>query len=290
MMVSLLMTESKQHQRLSGILSAKQGVLKIALSGGIDSLTLMTVAARVRTEPTIAVHAVSAAVPDEATDRCRELAGKLNWQLEEIDAREFDNEHYIANPVNRCYYCKSSLFDRIIEAAHGDAFSATRNTTIATGTNTDDLGDYRPGLIAARERDVWQPYVVAGIDKKTIRLIARHEGLGDLSELPAQPCLSSRVETGIAINVDDLRFIHRVESSVTQLTLAGDIRCRITRAGVTVQLPADNEIFLNHETKSRAEVLVTQLCKDEDRQFTGFAPYKMGSAFLTSDTVISVDV
>ncbi len=290
MTVNPLMSEIKEYQRLCKVLSDKQEVLKVALSGGIDSLTLMKVAARVRTEPTIAMHAVSAAVPLEATLRCRELAGKYNWQLEEIDANEFDNAHYVANPVNRCYYCKSSLFDRIIESDYGDNIATARNTTIATGTNTDDLGDYRPGLIAARERDVWQPYVIAQVNKKTIRRIAKQEGLGDLSELPAQPCLSSRVETGIAINVKDLGFIHRVEKSVTQLTVAGDIRCRITQAGVTVQLPADNKIFQHLQTRSLAEKLVTQLCEDEDRCFTGFEPYKMGSAFLIGNGNSSGDV
>lgn len=284
------MSESIQHQRLCELLSAKKGVLKIALSGGIDSITLMTVAARVRTEPTIALHAVSAAVPDEATVRCRELASRYGWPLDEIDAHEFDNAHYIANPVNRCYYCKSSLFDRIMETTHNNLISSDQHYTIATGTNTDDLGDYRPGLIAARERDVWQPYVAASIDKKTIRLIAQQEGLGKLSELPAQPCLSSRVETGIAINVKDLGFIHRVETSVTRLTQAGDIRCRITQSGVTVQLPADNEIFQNNQANLQAEELVWQLCREEDRIFNGFEPYRMGSAFLKNTGVVVADV
>ncbi len=283
-------TISHEHQRLIDVLIAKTGLLKIALSGGIDSLTLMTVAAAVRTQPTLAVHAVSAAVPEEATSRCRELAAKFKWQLKEVDAREFDNQHYKANPSNRCYYCKSSLFERIISDT-GDSIIALNNeSTIATGTNMDDLGDYRPGLLAARENKVWQPYVEAQIDKAAIRRIAKSAGLGRLSELPAQPCLSSRVETGIAIDVRDLRFIHRTENAITALTEAGDIRCRITRAGVVVQLPADNEIFHCIETHSNASALLEQLCSAEDRLFRGFEPYRMGSAFLVPKEELSGNV
>jgi len=99
--------------KLEQLLAAKADDLYIALSGGIDSITLMRVAAEVRSAPTVAVHAVSAAVPSEATERCRELSSLHSWQLVELDAGEFNNNHYIANPVNRCYYCKSSLFDSI---------------------------------------------------------------------------------------------------------------------------------------------------------------------------------
>ena len=279
----------KAHRRLCDVLCHKSGALKIALSGGIDSITLMAVAARVRKEPTVAVHAVSAAVPEEATQLCRDLAKKFNWPLAEIDAREFDNEHYIANPVNRCYYCKSSLFDRIIESEGVEICLTDQGYTIATGTNTDDLGDYRPGLLAAQERAVWQPYVEADINKKMIREIARLEQLDDFAQMPAQPCLSSRVETGIAIDTKDLRFIHRVEKLITDLTSAGDIRCRITRSGVTVQLPPANEIFSNTEIRARADQLILQFCADEGRLFTGFEPYKMGSAFLKTSVVAFPD-
>lgn len=284
------MTSALLHQRLCSLLQKQTTPLYIALSGGIDSITLMTVAARVRTQPVIALHAVSAAVPELATRRCRELAKKFDWQLTEIDAREFDNQDYIANPVNRCYYCKSSLFDRMLQFDNSTTLHELSDTSIATGTNTDDLGDYRPGLLAAREHNVWQPYVEAGIDKKTIRVIAALEGLGDLAELPAQPCLSSRVETGIAINADDLRFIEKVESAITSMTQAGDIRCRLTVSGVAVQLPADNPILKAGSTRENAMSMVEKLCLAQQRHFIGFQPYKMGSAFLKQTIAIQPDV
>jgi len=258
---------------LQQILSAQELPLYIALSGGIDSLTLMTIAATVRRAPTIAVHAVSAAVPSQATERCRRLAAQFDWQLQEINAGEFESAQYVSNPVNRCYYCKSSLFDTILSAVGESA-------VIATGTNTDDLGDYRPGLKAAAERRIWQPYVEAGVDKDAIRALALEYGLGNLSRLPAQPCLSSRIETGITINVDDLRFVHAVETALEELLGPGDMRCRVVSAGVVAQLPNSSGVFDSDKKYQMVESLVKNICTQHSRQFIKIEPYAMGSAFL----------
>ena len=265
------------YQSLRRLLKNREGPLYIALSGGIDSLTLMTVAASVRTRPTIAMHAVSAAVPAEATERCCTLAEKSGWQLREIDALEFRDSNYVNNPHNRCYYCKNSLFNAIelCKEVSGAA-------TIATGTNIDDLGDFRPGLVAASEHNVWQPYVEAGVDKKTIREIARCEGLGSLAELPAAPCLSSRVETGISINTKDLKLIYQVEKLLTRMTVPGDIRCRIFKRGVTVQLPPGSAIFSQMPLRADAHAQVNALCHAAGKTFAGFEEYIKGSAFITT--------
>lgn len=265
-------------EKLERILSLQTDDLHIALSGGIDSITLMTVAAKVRTAPTIAVHAISAAVPGDATNRCRELAAQYNWQLLELDAGEFNNKQYVANPVNRCYYCKSSLFDSILSRLDG-------NGCIATGTNVDDLGDYRPGLNAAGERGVWQPYVEAGVDKSAIRQIALQYGLGELSRLPAQPCLSSRVETGISINTDDLGFVYKMEKALSAHLGAGDIRCRIVADGIVVQLPSDSQVFTSKPIHQSTEELIYKICSEKQRTFLRIEPYKMGSAFVHGENV-----
>jgi len=262
--------------KLEQILSAKTDDLYIALSGGIDSITLMRVASEVRSAPTVAVHAVSAAVPAEATARCRDLSAQHNWQLIELDAGEFNDNRYVENPVNRCYYCKSSLFDSIVAQIGADY-------CIATGTNADDLGDYRPGLNAAAERNIWQPYVEAGVDKKSIREIALQYGLGELSQLPAQPCLSSRIETGISINVDDLKFVHQMEKALGEHLGAGDIRCRIVSDGVVVQVPADCVVFSDANSRCTTEELIDEICSSHQRSFLKIEAYRMGSAFLRED-------
>jgi len=148
------------------------------------------------------VHAVSPAVPAAATARVRAHAERHGWALALIDAGEFADTRYRANPVDRCYFCKSNLYGRI---ASGFA------RVILSGTNTDDLGDYRPGLKAAREHGVRHPFVEAGMAKSDIRVLARALGLDDVAELPAAPCLASRIETGIGIDADDLALADEVE-------------------------------------------------------------------------------
>lgn len=262
------------HDRLSSLLRECSGTLTIALSGGIDSITLMTIAHRVRAEPTIAVHAVSPAVPVQATRRCRRLASRFGWAMETLDAGEFANEQYRANPTNRCYFCKSSLFSSVLAGLR------ERAGTLATGTNTDDLSDYRPGLQAAAEHHVWQPFVDAGINKLMIRQLAREEQLGDLARLPAQPCLSSRIETGIAINALDLQFVNHVERVLRRMVGDGDNRCRVTVNGVVVQLSPDSTVFFDSDQMNRLRLLLSRLCQRYERVLSSIEPYQKGSAFL----------
>ncbi|SFZ80716.1 uncharacterized protein SAMN02983003_0084 [Devosia enhydra] len=248
--------------RLGAVLD-RLGPLAIAVSGGVDSMTLAFFAHRHGAEM---VHALSPAVPMAATERVRRHAVRLGWALTETRAGEFSDPDYLANPVNRCFFCKANLYDRI-------ASLTTR--TIASGANLDDLGDYRPGLLAAAERRVVHPLVEARIDKRMVRALAARAGLGDLAELPAQPCLSSRVETGIAIDADDLGFIDRVESAVRGLTGASvETRCRITHQGVVLELDPDDP------THADAAAAAMALTAETGRRWAGTRPYKRGAAFL----------
>jgi uncharacterized protein len=183
-------------------------------------------------------------------------------------AREFDDPDYLANPVNRCLFCKSNLYDRIRELT---------SRRIASGANLDDLGDYRPGLLAAQERDVVHPLVEAGVDKATVRLLARSHGLADVAELPAQPCLASRVETGIRIDTGDLDFVRRVEAAAREKAGSGiTVRCRITRNGVVLQL-ADVE---DRTSAEAACAEARSLTMASGRTWLGARDYRRGSAFV----------
>jgi len=236
--------------------------LAVAVSGGVDSLTLATIAAR--TVPDfMAVHAVSPAVPARASERVREMARRQSWRLLEIGAGEFADADYLSNPVNRCYFCKSNLYKRIREVT---------DFPIAAGTNLDDLSDFRPGLTAARENGVVHPFVEAGIDKQTLRGIAARAGLGSVASLPAQPCLSSRVETGIRISERDLDFIDRVERLAEAALGPITLRCRLTNLGVRLETDVSIPPALI-ET-------IQELCNDERRLFLGIAAYRQGSAFV----------
>lgn len=250
--------------RLESVLRG-HGRVAVAVSGGVDSMTLAHVAARA-IDATM-VHAVSPAVPAQATHRVRDHARREGWRLTETDAGEFADPRYVANPLDRCYFCKSNLYDRI---------AGLTERTIASGANLDDLGDFRPGLVAARERRVVHPLVEAGIDKATVRAIAGLLGLGDLSELPAQPCLASRIETGIAISADDLAFVGEIENAVRRLApRMENVRCRIMRDGVVVEID-DPAGSLVAAIESHARQAVAQA----GRRFAGVRPYRRGSAFV----------
>ena len=253
-------------ERLIEIFDA-MGEVALAVSGGVDSMTLAHVAARSRAK-VLVCHAVSAAVPGHATDRVRAHARDNGWDLRVVGAGEFSDPDYTANPVNRCYFCKSNLYDRL---------RAETDALICSGTNTDDLGDFRPGLGAAKERDVRHPFVEAGIDKAGVRNLARDLGLDDLAELPAQPCLASRVETGLPIIADQLALIDQVEQQAAALLGAGDIRCRVTHQGVWLELPPEH---LSRMTDTARNGLARTI-EASGHSFSGIRPYRRGSAFLT---------
>jgi pyridinium-3,5-biscarboxylic acid mononucleotide sulfurtransferase len=245
--------------------------LAIAVSGGVDSMTLATVANNSLKNDVIMVHAISSAVPVEATERVQRYAQQQDWKLELVDAGEMSDERYKQNPVNRCYFCKSNLYARIRDVWPG---------LVASGANVDDLGDYRPGLLAAKEKNVVHPLIDAGIDKLMVRAIAKRLALTDIAQLPAQPCLSSRVETGITINPDDLLFIHKVEKFLTREFGPGDLRCRITAEGVRVEVP--RHLKQQHASWSEFYAALTSLIESNGRELAQIADYQRGSAFLGS--------
>jgi pyridinium-3,5-biscarboxylic acid mononucleotide sulfurtransferase len=254
------------HSRLRDVLK-RHDDLAIAVSGGIDSMTLAYIAHRVLNRAPLMVHAVSPAVPAEATLRIKDYAAREGWRLSLVDAGEFADLSYRANPVDRCYFCKSNLYDRIGGLSIG---------VVASGTNLDDLGDFRPGLKAAAERHVVHPFVEAGIGKSDIRLLARSHGLVDLAELPAQPCLASRVETGIRIEADDLTFIDAVERKIREyVPVQANIRCRLVRRGVVLEIGGQGECDLAVLAERASSI-----CRDAGRDFVGVKPYLRGSAFL----------
>jgi pyridinium-3,5-biscarboxylic acid mononucleotide sulfurtransferase len=245
--------------------------LAVAVSGGVDSLTLAAAAHGRLGARAAMFHAVSPAVPPEATERTRNLAARYGWRLEVIDAGEFSDPDYLRNPANRCFYCKTNLYA---------AIASRTASSIVSGTNQDDLGDFRPGLEAAANHGVRHPYVECGIDKSTVRAIATLLGLGGVAELPAAPCLSSRLETGIHVTPGALGLVHAVERLVARNLAASTVRCRIRGAGVYVELDERSfERAITAESGLRQQV--EAICAARGRPgAVEFAPYRMGSAFL----------
>jgi uncharacterized protein len=258
-------------ERLRAILAAMPSVA-VAVSGGVDSLTLATAAHAALGERARMHHAVSPAVPPEATARTQALAHARGWSLDVFDAGEFADPAYRANPANRCFFCKTNLYG---------AVAARTRDPIASGTNLDDLGDYRPGLLAARDHGVRHPFVEAGIDKAEVRRIAAVLGLGEVADLPAAPCLSSRVETGIPIEAATLALIHEAERLVAAELQPRTVRCRVRASGVVIELDADALATLDAPLEERLRArLGTMMAAASVRRPLLFAPYRMGGAFL----------
>jgi uncharacterized protein len=242
--------------------------IAVAASGGVDSMVLAYVAHRFSRAKVAVMHAVSPAVPLVATQRVREHAHRHGWNLRLLDAGEMADPDYLRNPVDRCFHCKKNLYGRIAGLAGG---------TIASGTNLDDLSDFRPGLEAARNHGVVHPYVEAGLAKADIYALAREHGLDDLAALPAQPCLSSRIETGIGVARETLHFIERAEAGLAErLPGARTLRCRITASGVVLELDEMPE----GSARDKIVAWAQGLCAAHGRVFAGLRPYRQGAAFL----------
>ena len=261
------MTISEKLARLVETINAHEA-LAIAVSGGVDSMVLAHVAkSRARTAITV-FHAVSPAVPRLATARVKAHAKQYGWVLRLVNAEELADAEYRSNPANRCFYCKSLLYARI---------AGLTDARIASGTNLDDLGDYRPGLEAAKRHQVLHPFVEAGLRKTDIYAIASQLGLDDLAALPAQPCLASRIETGIHVDESALRFIEQAEIFLASLLPeAGARRCRVTADGVYVEC----ETLPLGANREEIERRMGELCARAGRLFAGMRIYRRGSAFL----------
>ncbi len=250
------------------------GQCVVATSGGVDSLTLAAFAHQVLGAQATLVHAVSPAVPAAATVRVKKFAAARGASLVVLDAGEFSDEAYRANPSNRCYFCKSHLYD---------AIRRRFKPVILSGANLDDLSDYRPGLVAARERGVRHPFVEAGVTKPRVRELARHLGLGEVAELPSAPCLSSRVETGIRIEAPALTLIDEIETELRLSVGPQTVRCRVRHRGLIVEMDEASLLSLPEGERDRwSEKIGARARAAGLSGAVGFEVYRRGSAFLHS--------
>jgi len=185
-------------------------VAYVCYSGGVDSTVVLAAAVRAGID-TVALLGVSASLAASERTEAHRIAGEIGARVEEVETNEMELAGYRANAGDRCYYCKSALYDTVL------ALAATRNAdeVIFVGTHVGDLGEHRPGLQAAMERGVVAPLVDAGFDKEEIRSLARQWNLAN-AEKPAAPCLASRVPVGIEVTPERLAQIEAVEEFLRQ--------------------------------------------------------------------------
>ncbi len=193
----------------------------VGYSGGVDS-ALLAVVLRQELGPSRMLAAVgkSASYPAAQWAAARAVAERFDVPLVELDTHELEDPDYLANPTNRCFFCKTELWRRLIPAARARGLAA-----VCDGTNADDLREHRPGYAAGRAAGVRSPLAEAGFAKADVREAARQLGL-PVWDAPAAPCLSSRVAYGIPITARRLAQVEQAEAYLRARGVQGDLRVR----------------------------------------------------------------
>lgn len=212
------MTLEAKYDRLRAAIRS-YGSCLIAYSGGVDSVFLARVASDVLGARSRAVIADSPSLPRRELADAVAIAGAHGIPLQVVETGEFTDPAYLANPSNRCYFCKHALFTELVPLARAGGFAV-----IAYGENASDAGDHRPGAVAASEFEVRAPLKEAGLTKGDIRELSVRLGL-PTADKPQMACLSSRVPTGEPVTPEKLRMIEQAESHLRDLGFY-DVRVR----------------------------------------------------------------
>lgn len=240
--------------RSSLALIRARGSAVVAFSGGVDSALVLRLAVEaLGAERVLAVTGRSPSVPSADLAGVAKLAAALGARHAFHDTSEFDDPNYVANPQNRCYFCKSDLYEGLRALARERGLAV-----VLCGTNADDLGDYRPGLQAADEHGVLAPLAEVGMTKAEVRALSAALGV-PVADKPASPCLSSRVPYGEAVTVEKLRRIDAAETLLRGLGFR-DCRVRHHESLARIEVPADEvERFADAALRQRVDAALREL-------------------------------
>lgn len=232
--IELPSTDDREAEARLAAWFRDHGSALIGFSGGVDSAYLACVAVdALGAEQVLAVIGRSASYPAEQWERAREVALSFDIPVLEVNTDEVSDPRYAANPSNRCYFCKTELWDTLAPIARDRDLAV-----VVDGTNADDLGDHRPGARAAAEHAVRSPLAELGFTKAAIRRLSRARGIPTWSQ-PASPCLSSRIPYGTAVTIDRLRQVEVAERALRHAGVIGDLRVRYHGDLARIEIAAD---------------------------------------------------
>ena len=258
--LSYLKTTDEKEQELRHLMRRLGNVL-VAYSGGVDSSYLAYVANDELNEKAICVVGLSPSVSRSQKEEALRTARELGLNIELINTGELENEHYSANPANRCYFCKSELYRKMSELA-----AERKIEFVLDGTNFDDLKEVRPGRAAATEMSVRSPLAEVGLTKQEIRALSKAAGLTGW-EKPASPCLASRIAYGVPVTIERLSKVESAEEVLRGMGFR-EFRVRV------------------HGDLARIEISPAELDKALSRQFADLASVKLnqiGFKYVTLD-------
>jgi uncharacterized protein len=219
-------------QALRALVRSYPSVL-LGYSGGVDSALLAVVLRQeLGKDRMLAAIGRSASYPEAQWQAAIEVARRFDIPLVEIATHELEDANYLANPTNRCFYCKTELWSRLGPLAQARGFAV-----VCDGTNADDRDEHRPGRAAGAQAGVRSPLAEAGLTKAAIREASRALGLPTW-DAPAAPCLSSRVQYGLQITPQRLQQVETAESYLRELGVRGDLRVRHRGAAARIEVEA----------------------------------------------------